>query len=150
MQTFLPYPSFEETAAILDYRRLGKQRVEAFQIHNIITQPDYTGRWANHPAVKMWRGYENALKLYVNVMIVEWSAGATGTPCSTTISRQTKLPFPGGWKIPPSMIHTNRTCYANSLNITANSTGTYRTICLMYGRCKFSYKSLKACFYELQ
>ena len=72
MQTFLPYPSFEETAAILDYRRLGKQRVEAFQIHNIINQPDYVGRWANHPAVKMWRGYENALKLYVNVMIVEW------------------------------------------------------------------------------
>ncbi|HEY6540057.1 MAG TPA: MSMEG_6728 family protein [Ktedonobacteraceae bacterium] len=72
MQTFLPYPSFEETAAILDYRRLGKQRIEAFQIHNIITQPDYVGRWAHHPAVKMWRGYENALKLYVNVMIAEW------------------------------------------------------------------------------
>lgn len=72
MQTFLPYPSFEETAAILDYRRLGKQRVEAFQIHTIITQPDYRGHWANHPAVKMWRGYEHALKLYVNTMIAEW------------------------------------------------------------------------------
>jgi Pyrimidine dimer DNA glycosylase len=32
MHTFLPYPSFEETASILDYRRLGKQRVEGFQI----------------------------------------------------------------------------------------------------------------------
>lgn len=72
MQTFLPYPSFEETAAILDYRRLGKQRVEGWQIINIITQPDYAGSWAHHPAVKMWRGYENALKLYVNVMIAEW------------------------------------------------------------------------------
>jgi len=72
MQTFLPYPSFEETAAILDYRRLGKQRVEAFQLHTIITQPDYRGHWVNHPAVKMWRGYEDALKLYVNVMIAEW------------------------------------------------------------------------------
>jgi hypothetical protein len=72
MQTFLPFPSFEETAAILDYRRLGKQRLEAFQIHNIITQPDYVGHWAHHPAVKMWRGYENALKLYVNTMIAEW------------------------------------------------------------------------------
>ena len=72
MQTFLPYLLFEETASILDYRRLGKQRVEAFQIHNIITQPHYVGSWAHHPAVKMWRGYENALKLYVNVMIAEW------------------------------------------------------------------------------
>jgi hypothetical protein len=32
MQTFLPYASFEETAHILDYRRLGKQRVEGWQI----------------------------------------------------------------------------------------------------------------------
>ena len=72
MQTFLPYTSFEEVASILDYRRLGKQRVEGLQIINIITTPDYVGGWMNHPAVKMWRGYENALKLYVNTMIAEW------------------------------------------------------------------------------
>lgn len=72
MQTFLPYASFEETARILDYRRLGKQRVEGLQILNIITTPEYVGRWMNHPAVKMWRGYDMALKLYVNTMIEEW------------------------------------------------------------------------------
>ena len=72
MQTFLPYPSFEQTATILDWKRLGKQRVEGVQIVRIITTPDYVGHWANHPAVKMWRGYENALKLYVNTMITEW------------------------------------------------------------------------------
>ena len=89
MQTFLPYPSFEETAAILDYRRLGKQRVEAFQIHTIITQPDYRGHWVNHPAVKMWRGYENALKLYVNVMIAEWvRRGYRNTMLSYNIDRE--------------------------------------------------------------
>lgn len=32
MQTFLPFAEFKETACILDYRRLGKQRVEAKQI----------------------------------------------------------------------------------------------------------------------
>ena len=89
MQTFLPYPSFEETAAILDYRRLGKQRVEAFQIHTIITQPDYRGHWVNHPAVRMWRGYENALKLYVNVMIAEWvRRGYRNTMLSYNIDRE--------------------------------------------------------------
>ena len=32
MQTFLPYMSFDDSAAVLDYRRLGKQRVETMQI----------------------------------------------------------------------------------------------------------------------
>jgi hypothetical protein len=72
MQTFLPNESFLETATILDWKRLGKQRLEGMQIVRIITIPDYVGAWANHPAVKMWRGYENALKLYVNAMIAEW------------------------------------------------------------------------------
>ena len=37
MQTFLPYPSFEESAKVLDWRRLGKQRVEGMQIINAIS-----------------------------------------------------------------------------------------------------------------
>ena len=73
MQTFLPCSSYEETARVLDYRRLGKQRVEGLQIINIITTPDYVGGWLRHPAVNMWRGYDMALKLYVNTMIEEWT-----------------------------------------------------------------------------
>lgn len=69
MQTFLPVPNFEETAKILDYRRLGKQRVEAKQILNTILNG---GGWKNHPAVKMWRGFESALGLYMDCMIREW------------------------------------------------------------------------------
>ncbi|HLI08934.1 MAG TPA: MSMEG_6728 family protein [Ktedonobacteraceae bacterium] len=73
MQTFLPYTSFEEVAKTLDSRRLGKQRVEGMQILNVLAQPPgYRGGWFNHPAVKMWRGYENALKEYVNTMITGW------------------------------------------------------------------------------
>ena len=72
MQTFLPYPSFQETAQTLDWRRLGKQRVEGYQIITMLTTANYTGHWRNHPAVLMWRGYEDALKLYVNTMIEEW------------------------------------------------------------------------------
>jgi len=69
MQTFLPYADFEKSARSLDYRRLGKQRVEAKQILNAICNGD---GWSNHPAVKMWIGYENALKLYHDIMIKEW------------------------------------------------------------------------------
>ena len=72
MQTFLPYASFTESARALDWRRLGKQRLEGAQIIRILSTPDYTGAWRNHPAVLMWRGYEDALRLYVNTIIDEW------------------------------------------------------------------------------
>ena len=77
MQTFLPDESFVISATLLDYRRLGKQRVEALQIYNALTGVPtksgkaYTG-WLNHPAVTMWKGYEIALLLYKNKMIEEW------------------------------------------------------------------------------
>lgn len=69
MQTFLPYPSFIQSAACLDYRRLGKQRVEARQILHTL---QHGGAWSKHPAVKMWAGYEDALMVYSNYMIIEW------------------------------------------------------------------------------
>ena len=73
MQTFLPYADFEKTFKCLDWRRLGKQRPEALQIHNVLTNKNPSKKgWANHPAVKMWRGYENALALYHNACIREW------------------------------------------------------------------------------
>ena len=72
MQTFLPYANFNRSARALDYKRLGKQRVEALQIHNIVSGKRTTGGWVNHPAVKMWKGYANALAVYHNTMIDEW------------------------------------------------------------------------------
>jgi len=72
MQTFLPTSDFEESARLLDYKRLGKQRVEGMQLLNAM-QPDYPHKgWLNHPAKKMWEGYEDCLKYYVNCMIREW------------------------------------------------------------------------------
>ena len=72
MQTFMPYQNFYDTFKCLDYRRLGKQRVEARQIWNIVTDNTKKIGWANHPAVNMWRGYDNALALYHNLCITEW------------------------------------------------------------------------------
>ena len=77
MQTFLPYESFRESAKVLDWRRLGKQRVEGMQIIKAITGEKrldgkpYKG-WLRHPAVLMWDGYVEALLLYKNKMIEEW------------------------------------------------------------------------------
>ncbi|MEM0465914.1 MAG: pyrimidine dimer DNA glycosylase/endonuclease V [Candidatus Pacearchaeota archaeon] len=72
MQTFLPYPDIEKSLKCLDSKRLGKQRVEAHQILNILLNRTKTRAWRNHPAVKMWRNYVNALKLYFNKSIEIW------------------------------------------------------------------------------
>lgn len=71
MQTFLPYGrDFSRTAHALDYRRLGKQRVETWQI--LQTLLGNSKGWANHPAVKMWEGHEVVLCVYGLVMCYEW------------------------------------------------------------------------------
>jgi len=72
MMTFLPYSDFIKTAKCLDYRRLGKQRVEARQILNILLGRTQSRAWIHHPAVLMWEGYENALKEYYNSVLMEW------------------------------------------------------------------------------
>ena len=72
MQTFLPYKSFKQSLQSLDYKRLGKQRVEAYQVLNVLLGRTTTKGWINHPITKMWRGYENALKEYLNECIDEW------------------------------------------------------------------------------
>lgn len=70
MQTFLISPNFEETARCLDSRRLGKQRVEAWQILDCLV--NNRKAWRNHPAVKQWKGYEAALCYYGHVMSYEF------------------------------------------------------------------------------
>ena len=71
MQTFLPYQDFDKTASVLDSRRLNKQILECYQILKVLNNPDPKAGWRNHPAVKMWRGHENALFDYTLAMIRE-------------------------------------------------------------------------------
>lgn len=71
MQTFLPYADFKESARVLDYRRLGKQRLEAKQI---ILTLFHGGGWARHPATQMWVGKERALCHYGLAVCDEWTA----------------------------------------------------------------------------
>jgi hypothetical protein len=83
MQTFLPYPEFAESAAVLDQRRLGKQRVEVIQIVRALTVPTYA--WKSHPAVLMWQGYEEALGAYGVAIVAEWCRQGFGDTCEATI-----------------------------------------------------------------
>ncbi|MFI8825717.1 MSMEG_6728 family protein [Streptomyces sp. NPDC053431] len=83
MQTFLPYPGFAASAAVLDPRRLGKQRVEALQVFRALTVPTYG--WRRHPAVRMWTGYEEALVRYGLDICGVWTAEGRSDTCSTTL-----------------------------------------------------------------
>ena len=77
MQIFLPYPDMRKSLQVLDNKRLGKQRVETYQIISAITgRPKLDGTpykgWLNHPCTIMWKDYLPALKMYLNYSIAEW------------------------------------------------------------------------------
>jgi len=73
VQTFMTRSNYAEVAQQLDDKRLGKQRVEAYQIVKAL-RGDYndTGAWVNHPATVMWRGHVGALCEYGTAMCYEW------------------------------------------------------------------------------
>jgi ribosomal protein L37AE/L43A len=110
MQTFLPYSHYSLSAKVLDVKRLGKQRVEALQILQVLSKGKYycpeckktvthfnehkTGyhcydcemplkmtAWYNHPAVQMWKGYERGLLLYLQEMCAEWVGRGYNDTC---------------------------------------------------------------------
>ena len=79
MMTFIVVGDFILNAQLLDGMRLGKQRVEAMQILNILIAklksqlPVGTKQaWVNHPIVKAWEGYIPALQYYTNCIILEF------------------------------------------------------------------------------
>jgi len=64
MQTFLPSSNFSESMRVLDNSRLGNQ---VYREGMTLLR----GGWPNHPASKMWRGYEAALVQYLMTGVKE-------------------------------------------------------------------------------
>lgn len=91
MQTFLPLATdnYHAIALTLDNKRLNKQALEGWQIMMTLLELDPQGNhrspkgWANHPAVKMWRGYEAELYEYVTAMTREWKLRGFNTTIDT-------------------------------------------------------------------
>jgi hypothetical protein len=91
VQTFLPYASFERSARVLDPRRLGKQRVEAFQCLRAQARPDYG--WRHHPVVRMWRGCDEALAAYGLAICAAWiRAGCADTVAGKIVAELGRVP----------------------------------------------------------
>lgn len=79
MQTFITHNTPLLIASHLDNKRLNKQALEAWQITMTLLELDPQGDhrkpkgWANHPAVKMWRGHERFLvECYLKAMVEQW------------------------------------------------------------------------------
>lgn len=95
MQTFLPFPSFADSARVLDSKRLGKQRVECKQI--------LLGQWKNHPASKMWVGHSHHLALYGLAICDEWISRGYQDTCRSfmfdriSVLEDTGPPWWLGW-----------------------------------------------------
>ena len=58
MQVFLPYPSFQQSVACLDKKRLGNQIWR--ECKTLLN-----GGWQHHPVAKMWADYHHALAGYM-------------------------------------------------------------------------------------
>jgi len=99
MQTFLPYASFKDSAAVLDDRRLGKQRVECLQI--LQTLCGETAAWQNHPAVRMWRGHEGSLASYGMSVCLEWRGRGFRDTCLEKIHSLGHQSPTESWALPP-------------------------------------------------
>ncbi len=97
MMTFVTSSNLIECAKSLDSKRLGKQRVEAYQI--LRTLKKHSHGWKNHPAVKMWEGYESALALYMNAMIDEWVLrGYNNTMKKEDVTGEVQFPWWFYWR----------------------------------------------------
>ena len=83
---------------MLDNKRLGKQRVETLQILN--TLAGRSNAWQNHPAVRMWKGYEPALIDYGIAICEEWRGRGYKDTCLEKIAAF-RSSFPENKQLPP-------------------------------------------------
>ncbi len=94
VNTFLPFSDFGKTARALDQKRLGKQRVEAYQV--LLASLGMTKGWASHPVTRMWRGYEYLLADYGIAICREWTRrGHRDTLLPKFLEMRARLPRTG-------------------------------------------------------
>ena len=66
----MPLPDIQQSVYVLDNRRLQNQRKECVQILDALCWGQSS--WVSHPAVKMFKGYEEFLEKYLRLCILEF------------------------------------------------------------------------------
>lgn len=130
LNTFLPYKDFKECAKVLDWRRLGKQRVEAKQILEILWEDQKKNRWYKHPAVQMWKGWEHALANYGLYMSQEWvDRGYNGDICLDFFNEWTSFCWnTNGMGLTRPYFITDELCISHQSNLIRKNSEYYRPI----------------------
>ena len=123
VQTFLPYPDYRESARVLDRQRLGKQRVEGWQILQTLKGLTDKRGWANHPAVKMWAGHERSLAVYCSEMCVQWISRGY----KDTLLPRFTLHLLGGIAVPPEWLGDPAFHASHRSNLLRKAPDHYRT-----------------------
>lgn len=109
MNTFVCEPTFEASARSLCRPRLGKQRLEVWQMLRALTGA--TRGWVNHPAVRMWAGHERALAEFGLACHREWiSRGYQDTTMDRLAALAETLPDTGNpwWVGDPDYLRSVR------------------------------------------
>jgi hypothetical protein len=102
LQTFLPYPNFDDSARTLDRQRLGKQRVETLQIAKVVA--GVSSGWRNHPAVRMWLGHPEALLAYQRSVCEFWTSFKFKDTCLDKTAEILGLPVLGQSDLDPGLL----------------------------------------------
>lgn len=115
MQTWITFKEFSESAQMLDRRRLGANIYES--IHILASLQNVSDKLvtpkrnvSNHPASKLWKGYEGNLACYILCHIQEWES--RGYKCPTNRENLNRIamnlsPFSPDW-ITDEVIQTHR------------------------------------------
>lgn len=94
--TFVVDGDIVKAVSLLDNKRLGKQRVEAYQLIRILEGK--SDSWKSHPALKMWIGYLDGLKYYYNCCVNEWiKRGKNNTMEIYSIPSKIDMPWWINW-----------------------------------------------------
>lgn len=126
MQTFLPYANFQKSAQCLDRQRLGKQRVEAYQILQCLVG-EGSLQWKHHPAIKMWKGHEAALAGYIVVICQEWKKrGYKDTVENKTVTMINRHPWHLWSVTKPTWLGNRKFHQAHRSNLVRKSPTHYR------------------------
>ncbi len=81
MQTFLPYPNFQQSAGCLDNHRLGKQRIETLEILVILKHVLGDGQrphWMSHIRLFLW-GTDTNVRCGVTALLFATNGKNVGT-----------------------------------------------------------------------
>jgi len=104
MITFLPSENFQETAKILDNRRLGSQRREAY---GILMSHLVNGELSRHTVGRMWEGYTDALIDYTITICVEWEQRGFRDTIREKIKERSSFIYERPWWLGKDILHSS-------------------------------------------